>query len=208
MPRSLEFDFQGSSFHCEITTVDRSKLYGSVSIETLDQNKQRCEVATLAIDGKTLVPGGGTAMGYVNNDGEWISRKDLVAVNLDGDPLPEVPSSFKQVNELNNAVSVDDFLNHSIRLVYLLNPESEIPELLSTELSGGKIFHLEFSYRGGVDTDPAFFLMDEKNALWLLVAEESKVQFVGLEQAAVCEFDEQDDSDDGEEDTDLDFGML
>lgn len=209
MARSLDFNFDNSAFNCEIQTVDRKKLYGSVSIETLDQEQRRCDIASLAVDGKTLIPNGGTAMGYLNNEGEWISRKDLVAVDLDGEPLPEVESSFKQTIDLNNKVTVDEFLNHSIRLLYLLKPTSELPETLHTSLADGEIYRLEFSYRGGVDTDPAFVLMDEDEAIWMLVSEENKVQFVALEQAAVYEFNNQGDTNDGEEeDEDIDFGML
>jgi len=209
MPRSLEFNYEETFFHCEIQTVDRSKLYGSISVETLDQDQQRCEIATLAVDGKTLIPNGGTALGYVNNEGDWISRKDLVAVDLDGDPLPEVPSSFDQKLALNNPVSVDEFLNHSIRLLYLLKPETDVPDPFRQSLLDGKIYRLDFSYRGGVDTDPAFVLIGEDDNIWMMVSEENKVEYVALEQAAICEYNGQDDSNEGEdEDEELDFGML
>lgn len=210
MPRSLTFTHQDEQLICEIQTVDRSKLYGSVSVETLDMDNRRCEIATLAIDGKTLIPNGGTALGYVNNDGEWISRKDLVAVDPDGEPLPEVESSFDSPQQLGKTVSTEEFLNHSIRLLYLLKPESSVPDSLKESLAHGDIHRIEFSYRGGVDTDPAFILMGEDDAIWMMVSEENKVQYTGLEQVAICDINGQLDTNEGEDDDDdeIDFGML
>ncbi|MEM7257394.1 MAG: hypothetical protein AAF404_08395, partial [Pseudomonadota bacterium] len=93
MARSLKFSFNGSEFACELNKVDRSKLYGSVDLDTRDHEGNRCSLATLANDGKTLIPYGGTAFGYVNDDGQWVERSDLMPVDLSGEPLQVLPSS-------------------------------------------------------------------------------------------------------------------
>ncbi|MBX2883398.1 MAG: hypothetical protein KTR32_25820 [Granulosicoccus sp.] len=215
MPRTLDFRTAGDTFQCELTTVDRSKLYGSVSVETLDADGNRCELSTLAIDGKTLIPYGGTASGYVNADGDWIPRKELVAVDDDGEPLPVVKSTFDAPVDLDQKVSPEEFLNHSVRLTYWLGTTAELPKKIKKSLESGDIYRFEFSYRGGVDTDPAFILAAEPqsdgdaDSLWMLVTDENAVEFVTLEQAAVCTTNSQQDIDEAEEDEEeLDFGML
>ena len=69
MPRALKFKYGDSEFECELNKIDRRKLYGSVDVETRDIDGNRCGLATLANDGKTLIPYGGTALGYISSDG-------------------------------------------------------------------------------------------------------------------------------------------
>ena len=208
MPRSLAFKFEDNQLQCEINKVDRSKLYGSVSTETLDKDQQRCTLATLAYDGQTLISHGGTALGYMNPQGEWLSRSDLTAVNAKGEPVREVESSFKQTIELTNRVSTEEFLNHSVRLVYSLDPVEGDVESLRTVLDGGDIFEIEFSYRGGTSVDPAFILSNE-DGIWLLITDANRVEYANLAQAAVCaRVEEPEEAEEEEDDGELDFGML
>lgn len=209
MPRSLSFIFDAQTLDCELIKVDRKQLYGSVSIETRDENDAVCEVATLASDGKTLIPKGGTALGYVNQDGEWVSRADLQPVDLQGEPVDEVESSFDNPIELSKTGTVEQFLNHSVRLSYRLKVADEFPDSFMEKLRAGTLFNFGFSYRGGVGHDPAFILADDSDNVWLLITEANDVQFVSLEQAAICAGEAMtDEVEDGENDTSLDFGML
>jgi len=211
MARTLRFDFQGVQFDMAINRVDRSKLYGSTDIKTLDPDGQVCSLATLAGDGKTLIGSGGTAIGYLGSQGQWLERSDLNPVNANKEPLPSVESSFKVTTELDAESSVEHYLNHSIRLCYLLHAEDPIPSALIDELTAGKIYQFQFSYRGGVDPDTAFLLLGEAGKPWLMVAEHSDIEPVGLEQAALCgaNRDGEEDELDGDESLDpLDFGAL
>ena len=208
MPRSLSFNWQGNAFDCEIHKVDRSKLYGNVSIETLDMDGEKCELATLLDDGKTLIPNGGTATGYMNPDGEWVDRDELTPVDYDGNELETVPSSFKAPIELDEEVSIEVFLNHSIRLRYALKSEAGISQPFMDKMKDGVIFKTHFSYRGGIDPDEAFIMQGEDETVWLLIGEESRIAYTRLEQAAVVE-PTQDEEDETDEDSDeLDFSML
>ena len=215
MARSLLFDYKGSTFRCQIDKIDRSKLYGSVDIETRDMDGNVCRLANIANDGKTLVPYGGTAYGYLNPDQEWVCRKDITPVDYEGNKLEEVPSSFKETLSLTETATIEEFLDHGIRLSYALtairNDEEDesIPEIDSAflkQLEKGTIFRTDFSYRGGVDPDPAFIMQDESGTVWMLIAEESELEFVGLEQAGVIAATQ--GQDDEDESDDLDFGML
>jgi len=208
MARSLSFSINDTTFDAEIIKVDRSHLYGTVRIETNDMDGARCQVATLAVDGKTLIPKGGTALGYINPDGEWVSRDQLQPVDLDGEPVETVESSFDEAIVLDKKCDPDEFLDHSVRLVYRLNPDGAFPPALMEELKAGTLFKFGFSYRGGVGYDPAFILSDEQDNVWMMVTRENQVESVGLEQAAVCYGENLDDDPDAPESTSIDFGML
>jgi len=52
MARSLEFTFKGKTFSREIEKLDRTKLYGSVVVETVNADGALCKLSTLASDGR------------------------------------------------------------------------------------------------------------------------------------------------------------
>ena len=208
MPRSLEFKLtpKGKSFSFNINKVDRTKLYGRVELLTFDNFDQKCELATLARDGATVIPYGGTASGYINTDGLWIERDQLDPIDADGNLIEEVETSFGRTNQLTELKSIDEFLDHPIRLTYALNSTDTLPAGVQKKLSGGSIFRFDFSYRGGPDTSPAFILSDESNKIWMLIGETSEIEFIGFEQAAVCASTHQNDSEN--DDDGFDFDML
>ena len=208
MPRSLDFIWQDHAFACELHKVDRSKLYGSVKIETLDMEGEKCSLATLLDDGKTLVPFGGTASGYINPDGEWVDRDELVAVDYDGKKLETVPSSFDAPITLDKAVSIEDFLDHSIRLIYRLGEPADFEAAFAKALEDGDIFGFEFSYRGGIDPDPAFIMLGGDDTVWMLIGERNRIAYAALEQAAVVAATVDEDDETDEDSDELDFSML
>lgn len=206
MARTLEFIHDGQKIVCGIEKVDRAKLYGGVSVETRDGEGRPCHLMTLAGDGQSLIPSGGTAFAYVSEDGRWLERSDLKPVDIDGRLLNPVSSSFSQPIELDIRTSVDRFLDHSVRLVYALQPAdgATLPQALTRTLDDGAIFKIDFSYRGGVSADPAFVMAGADGAPWLLVCDENNIDYVTLEQMAglVAEEDEASEADD------IDFEMM
>ncbi len=209
MARKLDFDFGGEPFTLAITKVDRSKLYGRVQTETFDANDKACTLATLARDGRTIIPYGGTASGYVNTEGLWVTRDELVPIDRDGKEIAEVASSFSAPTILETEVDIDTFLDHPIRLAYQLDPQTEISQALLDKLAAGAIYQFPFSYRGGIYTDPAFLMQGEDDVLWMLIGQKSDIEFVGFEQAAICaaRAEELGEDDSGETDA-FDFDML
>lgn len=213
MPRSLRFLYGESATAFAMGKVDRGKLYGSRSIETLDADGQRCNLATLASDGRTLIPNGGTAMAHLSPSGEWVENDALAAVDREGHPLAKLPSSFEGSIALEETVDEDHLLEHSIRLTYALaadNAPTDAPTgALAVALAEGTIFTFPFSWRGGFDTDPAFLLQSEEGGIWLLIGDPNAIRLVGLEQAAACgpEAEEEPEAE-GEMGSELDFTML
>ena len=206
MPRALKFSYDNDEFECELNKIDRTKLYGSVDIKTKDSEGNPCGLATLANDGKTLIPYGGTAIGYVNADGLWVERSELSPVNLSGEKLDTLPSSFDLTIELKREASLEEFLDCGARLCYLLGTNNDLPAALVKVLVAGTIFRFDFLYREGVTADPAFILATADEKIWMMVGNPSQIDFVGLDQAAVTFAGEADDVDD--EIDEFDFEML
>ena len=179
-------------------------MYGSVDVETRDIDGNRCGLATLANDGKTLIPYGGTALGYISSDGEWVERSDLKPVDLSGNELPLLSSSFDITIELKKTATLEEFLNYSSRLVYLMGTDDEFAPDLIEQLKEGVIFRFEFLYREGISADPAFLLGTPDGLIWMMVGKPSAIEYVGLDQAAVCFVENEDD----EEVEEFDFEML
>ena len=209
MARKLEFDFDGENFTVAIHKVDRTKLYGQVKTETFDANDKACTLATLARDGRTIIPMGGTASGYINTEGLWVTRDELIPIDRDGKEIAEVASSFAAPTPLSEEVDIDTFLDHPVRLAYQLDPQTEINAELRAKLKAGAIYQFPFSYRGGIFFDPAFIMQGEGETLSMLIDQTSDIEFVGFEQAAICaaRAEELGEDDSGETDA-FDFDML
>jgi len=209
MARSIEFSFGGEVISAELLKVERQKLYGSISVDTRTLDGGACSLVTLASDGRTLVPHGGTSLGYLNQDGHWVPRSELVPVDIAGRELEQVPSSFSAPIELSEECSLDEFLDHGIRLVYLLGLAAELAPPLAETLAAGTIYKVGFSYRGGVGTDPAFLLGDGDSNVWFLIGDPHDVEWVGLEPTLVGVDPDEDEHPDSHDAGDpLDFGML
>jgi hypothetical protein len=205
MARALEFRIDGQSWKAGIEKVDRTALYGTVDVETRDKSGARCDVATLAADGRTLIPTGGTALGYISPKGRWLERSELVAVDVRGTRVNTVSSSFEAPIDLETKTTVERFLDHSIRAAYLLDMTEAVPSKLQAAFDAGTIFKFDFSYRGGSNSDPAFLMKGADDALWMLVGDDNNINFVGLAQVAAPIADEPAADSDGD---DLSFDMM
>ena len=196
MARPLIFTYEKKELPCQINKVDRSKLYGSVKQEAVDDDGNPCRLVTMGSDGKTLIPMGGTAFAYIGSDGRWCDKDSLTPVDLEGEEIEPVKSSFSAPIPLKQKVDVTEYLSHNIRLVYQLDPEEDMPDKLLKELKDGTIYQFPFSYRGGLEADAGFMLTDPEGAIWMCVGKPTRIQFVGFEQSGgVPEVDEEEEED-------------
>ena len=186
--------------------VDRSRLYGFKDVEVLDESGEPCELTTLADDGKTLIGKGGTGIGYITADGNWCDKSSLKAVDLVGKQITPVPSSFSVPIRLDTEITIDEYLDHNIRLVYQLDP-MQGTESLVAKLQSGSIFKFPYSFRGGLVADAGFLLMNDSDEIFFLVGDETNVAFKTLQQAAPVASPETSDVDDDDGDL-MDFGMI
>lgn len=208
MARELVFDYQGKRVSCNMEKVDRTKLYGTVRREVQDSNGSPCRLVTLAGDGKTLIDSGGSAFGYLDADMLWREKAELKPVDLQGNEITPVESSFKAPIALDRKVEVNELLNHNIHAVYMLGAEDGVDGDLLKELQGGAIYAFSFSYRGGLEADAGFMLAGADGTPWMLLGKPTEVQFVGLETVAETEPEEGEDTGEEEDGDLMDFGMM
>lgn len=204
MAKPLVFSFAGREFPFQLNKVDRSKLYGFKELEVLDAKKRRCELATLSGDGQTVVGRGGTALAYLSADGLWCEKGELKPIDVEGNEITPVTSSFNAPTELTEEVSIDEYMDHDIRIVYQMEPETDLGELRE-KLDEGVIYRFPFSYRGGVEPDVAFLLTGEDGNVFMLVGSRVQLEFVGLQQAAPAVEEDETEEDDGDA---MDFDMI
>ena len=204
MAKPLSVEFHGEVFALDLQKVDRTKLYGYVESEVLDETGKRCEIGTLTGDGHSIVGKGGTALAYLSPDGLWRKKTELKPVDRQGDLIPPVKSTFDATVALDRTVSIDDFLTHNIHLIYCLKTEQE-PTALMSELRNGTIFQFPFSYRGGVEASAGFLLLGSDGNVFLLVGTPTDIEFIGLKSPAAIV-----DGNDASADDDdlLDFSMV
>jgi hypothetical protein len=205
MPRALILRHRGVELSFTIEKLDRTKLYGSVDVEAIDDQGRRCELATLASDGKTLLGKGGTAAAFLSQDGSWLDRGTLKPVDAFGDPITPVPSSFSAPVELGEETDVDDYLQHNVKSVYALTTEADL-EALRAELKQGKIYKFPYSFRGGLVADVGFLLANPEGEVFLAVGQPTRIHFLGLDVLPVYEDEETPEGAEAEDE--LDFGMM
>ena len=184
--RSLVLSFDGQEFTVRMEKIDREKLYGNIEVEAFDEDGNQASLRALDSDGKTLIDTGGASLATLDEAGNSIDRKNLIPVNSEGEELAPVPSSFSAPNLLYEA-SVDEYLSHTIKSVYLLTPpEGSDFGILDDGLSGDAIYKFNFSYRGGLEYDTAFLIKND-NTVFMIVGSNSSLQFVRLNQPSVLE---------------------
>jgi len=211
MAKPLVLRHVGVDLPFQLEKIDRGKLYGSVDTLALDEQGRPCELATLLTDGRTLVGKGGRAVAFLTPDGQWLDRKELRAVDLDGQPIPPVGSSFAEPVEVARQATAEDYLSHHIKAVYRLvtaAAEDAAVQALVGELRAGAIYTFPFSWRGGVTADVGFLLAGADGNLFLALGQPTRLHFVGLADPTGSYALEEEVAPDGEEADELDFGML
>jgi hypothetical protein len=202
MAKPLIFKFAESELAFSMSKVDRSRLYGYKELEVLDEKGGKCELATLASDGQTMIGKGGTGLATLTADGHWTDKSQLKPVDLDGKEMQPVPSSYSAPIPLAETATVDEYLQHNIRLVYQLTSEGDVAPLRQP-LAEGKIFKFPYSYRGGLDADAGFLLQGEDGNIFFVVGNPTKVEFTGLAQVSGME-----EENEAEEADMMDFDMI
>lgn len=192
MARQLVLSLDGREFTVEMLKIDREKLYGSVEIEAFDEKGREASLRILAADGKTLIDKGGTALATVDSKGTSIDRSTLMAIDEDGDLIEPVPSSFNAPNSLELS-STDVYLENIVKSVYLLTPaEGADLKYLNDHLKGDSLYYFPFSYRGGLEYDNAFVLSADGD-VFMVLGKQAKFDFLGLNQTAVLDANEEDE---------------
>ena len=206
MAKPLVFQWRDRQISFNMAKVDRAKLYGFKETEVLDDQGQRCDLATLAQDGQTIVGRGGTAFGNLTVDGAWIEKGELRPVDPAGQTLQPVPSSFAAPVPLTEVVTAEDYLDCAVRAIYLMESADEIGPLVA-ELKQGTIYRFPYCFRGGLEPDLGYLLANSEGKVFCAIGKPAKVEFLGLAQAAAAVEDEELSGDEEEADA-MDFSMM
>ncbi|HEV7643528.1 MAG TPA: hypothetical protein VGO50_06230 [Pyrinomonadaceae bacterium] len=186
MARALVLSLDGEEFPVQLQKIDRERLYGNIEIEAFDEDGNEAYLQILDSDGKTLIATGGTSLATLDEDGNSVDRKKLIPITSEGEEIEPVSSSFSAPNLLYEA-TIDEYLSHTVKSVYVLTPpEGTDFDLLEDVLSGDSIYKFDFSYRGGLDYDTAFLVGNDKT-VFMIIGVNSNLQFVKLNQPSVLE---------------------
>lgn len=205
MAKALIVRHGGTDLSCELSRLDRKKLYGYVEQETHDGEGQPCSLVILSSDGKTLVGKGGSTLLMLEEGGRYTTKADLHPQRLTGESVAKVPSSLGVPIDLSVRATVEDLLSHNIKAVYVLTLPMGADGLLAT-LKEGVIFRFPFSYRGGFDPDEAFLLTSAEGAPFLLLGKPTHHQFISL--ATEPDTLDEEALEDDEDDSEMDFSMM
>jgi hypothetical protein len=203
MAKPLVVAFGGSEIPLALSKVERSDLYGFVETETLDDKGRRCTLATLADDGKSVIPSGGTALASLSPEGNWVEKKTLIPTDNQGKRIMPVASSYAAPLPLEKIATIEEYLSHDIRAVYQISSEADFGKLLE-ELKTGTIYQFPYSFRGGLEPDAGFLLLSADGTPFLAVGSPTKLEYVGFEQTAGIAAEEES----AETEDSVDFGMM
>ena len=204
MARTLSFSINDAEYRASPTKIDRKKLYGWTEILALDDNGNECKMVSTDESGTFIIPKGGTGLGILSQDGKWVNRSQLQAVNENGEPAELVASSFNVTIRLEQKVTPEEYLNHSITAAYQMD-EADVALI---EAIGDDIYTFSYSYRDSYSGSPAFLLTADDpemgKRLFLMIGELNSFEMLKIEEAGIIEEAEEET----EADEELDFSMF
>lgn len=202
MARELTFSLGGREYAAAPAKVDRKKLYGWTETLALDDDGNECRLVSMDETGTVIIPAGGVGLGVLSPEMEWVDRSTLKAVTLDGQDASILPSSYSAPIELQEVVTPEEYLSHSITAFYQILGAD--PALVAA--ARDKIYTFPYLYRDGYEGQRAF-LMESDGNLYMMLGYLAPFELLGLDEVGIIEDEEADDAEEEESD-DIDFGMF
>lgn len=200
MGRKVSFKIEGSLLESEIVKVDRTKLYGTSEKIVYDTNKEECVISDL-YEGSIILPRGSVGQVLIDENGNSVSRSDLIGFNLKGEKVEKVPSIFSVENNCKK-VEIDEFISSSIKSIYQLVVDEDQIETWKKYFTNNEVYLFEFNYREDYEGDDAFLISNE-DGFFISVGKSNEFEFLELSNISVEDTDE-----DIEIEDDLDFSMF
>lgn len=200
MGRKVSFKIEGSLLESEIVKVDRTKLYGTSEKIVYDTNKEECVLSDL-YEGSIILPRGSVGQVLIDENGNSISRSELIGFNLQGEKVEKVPSIFSIENNCKK-VEIDDFISSSIKSIYQLVIDEDQIESWKKYFANDEIYLFEFNYREDYEGDDAFLISNEEG-FFISVGKSNEFEYLELSNISVEDTDEEIEIED-----DLDFSMF
>lgn len=199
MARVLTFQIKKKEYQVIPVKIDRKKLYGWTEIIARDEQGRPCNLVNTDDTGTLIIPKGGTALGILSPEKEWVERSELKTVRQDGSEAGIVPSSFSSVIPLRKKVTDEEFLDYSITDFYQLEVTGDMKKMV-----GNTIYTFDYSYLDSYEATPAFIML-AGDTLFMLLGYKNKFDMLCFGDCGVI--DEDDDFIEVTDD-DLDFSML
>ena len=200
MGRKVSFKIEGSLLESEIVKVDRTKLYGTSEKIVYDTNKEECVLSDL-YEGSIILPRGSVGQVLIDENGNSVSRSELIGFNLQGEKVEKVPSIFSIENNCKK-VEIDDFISSSIKSIYQLVIDEDQIESWKKYFTNDEVYLFEFNYREDYEGDDAFLISNEEG-FFISVGKSNEFEYLELSNISVEDTDE-----DIEIEEDLDFSMF
>lgn len=200
MGRKVSFKIEGSLLECEIVKVDRTKLYGTSEKIVYDTNKEECVLSYL-YEGSIILPKGSVGQVLIDENGNSVSRSELIGFNLQGEKVKKVPSIFS-IENICKKVEIDEFISSSIKSIYQLVINEDQIETWKKYFTNNEVYLFEFNYREDYEGDDAFLISNE-DGFFISVGKSNEFEFLELSNVSVEDTDE-----DIEIEDDLDFSMF
>jgi hypothetical protein len=206
MAKTLVMNLQSKQYEFEPLKLERKKLYGWSETIALNNEGEQCVTHSLLPEFSMILPTGSTALGNLDEAGNWVTKAQLKHVDQEGEEVALVPSSFSEPVELKDRVPVEVLLEHNITSIYSLQGEEDNPDFVKAIQDEDQIYSFTFNYRTDYEGDPAF-IVENEGELFILVGKKVQFEFIALDDTAELDndsvdTDEQDDSDD------FDFSMM
>ena len=200
MAKQLDIRINGRSFSVAPVKLERKKIYGWNEMRVVTPDGELCQQAGLNSDGITIIPAGNIKTGMLREDGLWMERSELIAIDAYGNKVKAIPSSFDTGIDLMEKTSVEDMLDHNLASVYQMTGDEAM--LLSSKI-GDDIYKFPFSYRGGYERNTAFIITNGPN-VFIVVGNDGGYDYIGLEQQGYLDTVEEEMSLEDE----MDFAMF
>ena len=188
MGRKVSFKIDGSSLESEIVKVDRRKLYGTSEKIVYDTNKEECVLSDL-YEGSIILPRGSVSQLQIDENGNSVSRSELIGFNLQGEKVEKVPSIFSIENNCKK-VEIDDFISSSIKSIYQIVIDEDQIESWKKYFTNDEVYLFEFNYREDYEGDDAFLISNEEG-YFISVGKSNKFEFLELSNVSIEDTDEE-----------------
>lgn len=179
----LDLSYQGQPVRFAKTEIDRNRLYGLRKLVAIDAQGRECESALLTRDGRYVLQHGSTADLYINECGDAVPRRELVAVDEAGALLSASAPTPNGPREIMGPLAAPELLDYVVVRVDALLPVT-VPAKLAQALGAGALFRVPHQPRPTVAQTPAFLLGGEAGA-FLIQVEPHGFDYVGPDQPAL-----------------------
>jgi len=159
MGRKVSFKIEGSLLESEIVKVDRAKLYGNSKKIVFDSSKEECVLSDL-YEGSVILPRGSIGQVLIDENGNSVSRSELIGFNLKGEKVEKVPSIFSIENNCKK-VHMDDFISSSVKSIYQLVINKDEIDSWRKYFINDEVYLFEFNYREDYEGDDAFLISND-----------------------------------------------